>query len=166
MSNPIANSLFDVTGDPDEIKERLLSKQLCFVLNKDLKPRQTAKLAEKVYLMAVEYNGEVRSAGVWGMYKQPRSDYETLPADTKDSPAVEMWMDNGNVPILEVQIENPLCIILSMFLAPIQLTMLGRAVEIINVTYEGHRRQAVACAYYEPDVPIEGGILSQEWRIE
>ena len=166
MSDPIKMSdpiLFDVTADPTEIAKRLKTKQLCFILNKNLKPRHVAKLIDKYYLMAVEHNNEIRHGVVCGLYKEAPTDFEKITSDTKSAQA---WKDGGETPVMKAQVEEPLCVIISEFLDAIQVSMLEKVYEMLEIQYEGQTKKAIACAYYEPDVPIEGGILSQEWRLE
>ena len=154
--------LFDVTADPIEIAERLKTKQICFVLNKNLKPRHMTEIIDKYYLMAVEHNGKIRHGVVCGLYKEEPADFEKITSDTNSA---QIWKEGGESPVLKTQVEDPLCIIISELIDSIQVSMLEKVYEMLEIQYEGQTRKAIACAYYEPDVPIEGGILSQEWRL-
>ena len=65
--------------------------------------------------MAVEYNGKIRHGVVCGLYKEAPADFEKITSDTESA---KMWKEEGDNPVLEVQIDNPLSIILSHKLAP------------------------------------------------
>lgn len=162
MPQVIEGDLFDITADPIEINKRLKSKQLCFLLNQNLKASQTAKLIEKYYLMGIEHDGEVRHGVVCGLYKQEPADYEKITSDTESAKA---WMDGGNNPVLSELIEEPLCIVVSESLDGVQMSMLERVYEVLDITHDGRRRKAIACAYYDPNIELKGEIVSQEWRL-
>ena len=151
----------EVQADSDKI----VGRRLCFILNANLKVRQTLKIMPKHHLMAVPYHDEIRTGVVCGIYKETPADFEKVTSDTL---AAEMWRGSGSEdnPVLETLIEDPLSILTSMFLAPIQEKMLERVFEIIDVTYKWKPRKAIACAYYDPDEQIQGQILSQDWRIK
>ena len=153
--------LFPIEVQPDS--EKIVDKRLCFILNAKLKVRQTLKIMPKHHLMAVPYHNEIRTGVVCGIYKETPEDFEKVTSDTL---AAEMWRGSGDNPVLEALIEDPLSILTSMFLVPVQQQMLERVFEIIDVTYKWKPRKAIACAYYDPNEKITGQILSQDWRIE
>ena len=155
-------SIFEVTADPGEIKLRLNTRQLCFVLNANLKVSHITKILDKYYLMAVKHNGNIRHAAVCGLYKEAPKDFEKLTVETASA---DMWRDGGDNPVLDILITDPLCILLSTALTPLQVKMVERVYETLELFYMGQTRKAIACAYHDPSIPLKGQVLSIERRI-
>ena len=153
--------IFPIEVQPDS--DKIVGRRLCFILNANLKARQTLKIMPKHHLMAVPYHNKIRTGVVCGIYKEAPEDFEKITSDTLAS---EMWRGSGDNPVLECLIEDPLSVLTSMFLVPVQQSMLERVFEIIDVTYKWKPRKAIACAYYDPNEKIQGQILSQDWRIK
>ena len=153
--------LFPIEVQPDSSK--IVGKRLCFILNANLKPHHTINIMPKHHLMAVPYRNEIRTGVVCGIYKEAPEDFEKVTSDTLSA---AVWQLGGDNPVLEALIEHPLSILTSTSLALGQQQMLKRVFEIIDVTYKWKPREAIACAYYDPNEQITGQILSQDWRIK
>lgn len=158
----IPDAIFDVTADPVEIAKRLKTRQLCFVLNQSLRPSDIAKIIDRYYLMAVDVDGEIKKCVVCGLYKVAPADFEKIEPTTKT--AVK-WLQEPQSLILKEFIENPLCILISDLLTEVQISMTERVYEVIDVFHNNKKRKAIACAWYNPDLPIKGQVLDQEWRL-
>lgn len=159
----IPDAIFDVTADPVEIAERLKTRQLCFVLNQSLRPSDIAKIIDRYYLMAVDIDGEIKKCVVCGLYKVAPADFEKIEPTTRSA---EMWLSGGKNTVLKDFIENPLCITISELLEQIQIRMIERVYEVIDVFHNNKTRKAIACAWHDPDVSIQGQVLDQEWRFK
>ena len=153
--------MFEIKDNSIEIDKHMQSGQhLCFLLNPTLRVAQKMTLSQNYYLFAVPHKGVVREAVACGYYKHKQEDLERVAKD--DSAGSARWFEGGDNPILEKLIESPLSILLSEELAPDQIEMLKVAFEFIEIMDHGRTRNAIACAYYDPNEKLEGQILSQE----
>ena len=87
-----------------------------------------------------------------------------IPDRVKNCSAYKKWAENGEEDdnVFEKLIENPLSILLDKSLEGERLEMMARSHEIINVEHNVEYRQAIACAYMDPDHKTEGRVIAQE----
>ena len=117
----ITSELFPIEVQPNS--DKIVGRRLCFILNANLKIHQKLKIMLKHHLMAVPYHDEIRIGVVCGVYKEAPEDFEKITSNTL---AAEIWQGSGDNPVLEELIEDPLSILTSTFLVPVQQSMLGR----------------------------------------
>lgn len=154
------SKFFKETDDPVEVKKILQQRHLCYLLSPRLKIQDKMNLSKDFYIMAVEINGQMRSALSCGLYKRKQVDSNAI--FINEYPGAASWLAEGDVEILEVLLQSPLCFIVSEDLTPKQIYMMQCAYDMKLVEYKGKERYAIMCVYYDPKQQLKGRVLRQE----
>lgn len=132
--------MFEVTDDPQRIKEKLeTEKLLCYVLNEKLTSKHIKQINGESYVVEVHYDNRQVSAVICGLYKK-----KLHPLD------MEKLLDSyTRMNVLDKLITEPtLCYLLNEALDEKTIEIMAKAYDMLQIKYENEDRDAIACVYY------------------